>query len=69
VSKPSRPEREDMRLEADMLMDELPEETAAGRMLLEDGEADEEVLLIDPDEALGRARKQGNQPRANPPKR
>ncbi len=39
MSKPSRPEREDMRAEADMLMDELPDETAAGRMVIEDEES------------------------------
>jgi hypothetical protein len=67
VSKPSRPEREEMRLEDDMLMDETPEETAAERMLLDDEEVDEDVFLADRDVEFARRRNQGNQPGANPP--
>ena len=62
MSKPSRPEREDLRSEAEMLMDELPEETAAGRMIRDGETADEELFLADRDEAFGRRQKQGNQP-------
>jgi hypothetical protein len=52
-----------------MLMDELPEETAGGRMLLDDVELDDDDdFLADPEADLTRRRKQGNQPRGNPPK-
>ncbi len=68
MAKPSRPERDDLRSEADMLMDELPEETAGGRMVRDDEPLDEEQFLEDRDQAFGRRAKQGNQPGPNPPK-
>jgi hypothetical protein len=68
VPKPSRPERDDLRFETDMSMDELPEEMTGNRMLLDDAEADDELYLVDQEAELSRLRKQGNQPRGNPPK-
>jgi hypothetical protein len=70
VAKPDRPERDDLRSEADMLMDELPDETAGGRMVRDDGEpADEDQYLADRDEIFAQRLKKGNQAPPNPPKR